>query len=145
MMSTKLSLECVRCVVDAVIEKSRVMGVAGIAVAIVDDGAHLVAFARMERAFIGAIELALNKASTAARFRVSSAQLGELSRNGGPLAGIEASLPGLVTFGGGMPLMDCTGRCIGAIGVSGGLVEQDEVIAKAGVTAFNHVTSKENT
>ncbi|KGS08686.1 MULTISPECIES: GlcG/HbpS family heme-binding protein [Burkholderia] len=137
-MSTELTLERARRVVDAGVANAAHLNAAGVAVAIavVDAGAHLVAFARMDDAFIGAIDLATRKAGTAARFRMPSASLGVLSAGDGPIRSIEHSNGGLVTFGGGLPLLDANGSCVGAVGVSGGTVDDDGAIAQACVDAF---------
>ncbi|MFI9273128.1 heme-binding protein [Kitasatospora sp. NPDC052896] len=67
--------------------------------------------------------------------RVHSAVLGEISQPGGPVHGIEHSNGGLVTFGGGLPLVDTGGHVVGAIGVPGGTADQDVQVARAGVAA----------
>lgn len=103
-------------------------------IAIVDPAGHPVHFVRMDEAWLGSIDLAFGKARTAAYFRMSSATLGTLSQPGGPIYGIEHSNGGLVTFGGGLPIIDASGAVIGAVGVSGGNVEQDEAVANAVVS-----------
>ncbi|AHI66019.1 GlcG/HbpS family heme-binding protein [Burkholderia thailandensis] len=137
-MSAELTLERAQRIVDAGAAHAARLNGAGVAVAIavVDAGAHLVAFARMDDAFIGAIDLATRKAGTAARFRMPSASLGALSAADGPIRSIEHSNGGLVTFGGGVPLVDARGRCVGAVGVSGGTVGDDVAVAQACVDAF---------
>ncbi|CAL9331765.1 hypothetical protein SUDANB176_00082 [Streptomyces sp. enrichment culture] len=105
-------------------------------IAIVDAGGHLLHFARMDDAWLGSIDLALKKARTAVLFRMPSAALGEISQPGGPVYGIEHSNDGLISFGGGLPLTDTAGRILGAVGVSGGTVDQDVHVAQACVTAL---------
>jgi uncharacterized protein GlcG (DUF336 family) len=105
-------------------------------IAVVDDGNNLAAFARMDGAWLGSINIAQNKAYTARAFDMETRQLAPLVQPGGPLFGIEASNDGrLIVFGGGIPLT-VRGRVVGAIGVSGGSVEQDQEVAEAGVAAF---------
>ncbi|MGM1061284.1 GlcG/HbpS family heme-binding protein [Saccharothrix sp. Mg75] len=116
------------------IAKSRELGVA-MNIAIVDNGGHLVQFSRMDLAWLGSIDLALKKAKTAVYFRMPSSGIGEISQPGGPVYGIEHSNAGLVTFGGGMPITDDSGEVIGAVGVSGGTVEQDCAVAESVVGA----------
>ncbi|AJY44147.1 heme-binding protein [Burkholderia humptydooensis] len=137
-MSAELTLQHAQRIVEAGVARAARRNGAGVAVAIavVDAGAHLVAFARMDGAFIGAIDLATRKAGTAARFRTPSASLGALSAADGPIRTIEHSNGGLVTFGGGLPLVGAHGRCAGAVGVSGGAVDDDVAIAQACVDAF---------
>ena len=88
-------------------------------IAVVDAGGHLKAFARMDGAWLGSIDIATTKARTARYFDLPTEALGELSQPGGPLYGIEVSNGGLITFPGGLPLKAEDGTVIGAIGVSG--------------------------
>jgi uncharacterized protein GlcG (DUF336 family) len=105
-------------------------------IAVVDEGNNLVAFARMDGAWLGSIDIAQNKAYTARAFDMETRELAPLAQPGGPLYGIEASNDGkLIVFAGGIPLKS-RGRVVGAIGVSGGSIEQDQEVAEAGVEAF---------
>jgi uncharacterized protein GlcG (DUF336 family) len=105
-------------------------------IAVVDEGGNLVAFARMDDAWLGSIDIAQNKAYTARAFDMPTKDLAPLAQPGGPLYGIEASNRGrLIVFAGGIPLVS-GGRVVGAIGVSGGSVEQDQEVAEAGVAAL---------
>lgn len=104
-------------------------------IAVVDAGANLKAFVRMDGAWLGSIDIALRKARTARYFDMNTGQIGELSQPGGPLFGIEHSNGGLITFPGGIPIRDKEGQVIGAIGVSGSTVENDHAVAEAGVAA----------
>ncbi len=112
------------------VSKARELGVAA-CIAMVDSGGHLFYFVRMDGALLGSVDLALRKARTSVLFRTESGSLGHKSQPGGALWSIENSNGGLVTFGGGVPLFDRDGLCVGAIGVSGGTVEQDEQIARS--------------
>ncbi|HEY1009189.1 MAG TPA: heme-binding protein [Daejeonella sp.] len=105
-------------------------------IAIVDAGANLIAFARQEGAWLGSIDIAIKKAKTARFFDMPSADLGKMSQPKEPLYGIEITNDGLVSFGGGFPIKDAAGNVIGAIGVSGGQVKQDEQVANAGLDAL---------
>src|SRR5687768_15793669 len=105
-------------------------------IAVVDAGGNLKAFARMDGAWLGSIDIAVTKARTARYFDLPTEALGELSQPGGPLYGIEVSNGGLITFPGGLPLTAEDGTVIGAIGVSGSTVENDRVVAEAGVAAL---------
>lgn len=102
-------------------------------IAIVDSGANLKAFHRMDAAWVGSIDIALKKAKTAVFFGMPTGQIGKLSQPGGSLFGIEHSNEGLITFPGGLPIVDSDGVLIGAIGVSGSSVENDHAVALAGV------------
>ena len=102
-------------------------------IAIVDSGANLKAFLRMDDAWVGSIDIATKKAKTAVFFGMPTGAIGKLSQPGGSLFGIEHSNDGLITFPGGLPIVDEHGVLVGAIGVSGSSVENDEAVAKAGV------------
>ncbi len=101
-------------------------------IAIVDSGANLKAFHRMDDAWVGSIDIAIKKAKTAVYFMMPTGQIGQLSQPGGSLYGIEHSNDGLITFPGGLPIVDKDGVLIGAIGVSGSSVENDHKVAEAG-------------
>ena len=101
-------------------------------IAIVDSGAHLVSFARMDDSFLGSIDVAMKKAKTSAFFKAPSGALGSQSQPGQPIYGVEQTNGGLVTFPGGLPIFNSNKELIGAIGVSGSSVTNDEKIAQAG-------------
>lgn len=105
-------------------------------IAVVDAGGNLKAFARMEGAFLGSIDISIKKAKTARLFNMPTKDLGALAQVGQPLYGIEVTNDGLVIFGGGEPIRDKAGVIIGAIGVSGSSVENDMAVAQAGATGF---------
>ena len=122
-------------VIDAAIAKALDIGVP-MNIAVVDQGSNLVAFARMDGAWLGSIDIAQNKAYTARAFDMPTKELAPLAQPGGSLYGIEASNHGrLIVFAGGIPL-GAGDRVVGAIGVSGGAVEQDQAVAEAGVAAL---------
>ena len=106
-------------------------------IAVVDAGANLKAFARMDGAWLGSIDIACRKARTARWFDMNTGQIGELSQPGGPLFGIEHSNDGLITFPGGVPIRNSEGTIIGAIGVSGSTVEDDHTVAEAGAATIS--------
>ena len=105
-------------------------------IAIVDGGANLVAFARMDGAWLGSVDISIKKAKTARFFDMNSGIIGELSQPGGSLFNIEHSNNGLISFPGGIPLKNAEGEIIGAIGVSGSSVENDHAVADAGSSAI---------
>ena len=109
-------------------------------IAIVDAGANLKAFARMDGAWLGSIDIAQRKARTARLFDMNTGAIGQLSQPGGPLYGIEHSNGGLISFPGGIPILNSSGTVIGAIGVSGSSVENDHAVAEAGVAAVKCAT-----
>lgn len=106
-------------------------------IAIVDAGGNLKEFCRMDGAFLGSIDISTKKAKTARFFNMSSAELGALAQPGKELFGIETTNGGLIIFGGGELLKNKDGVIIGAIGCSGGSVQEDTNVAKAGVEALN--------
>jgi len=105
-------------------------------IAVVDAGANLTAFVRMDGAFLGSIDISIKKAKTARFFNMPTGKLGELAQPGQPLFNIEFSNNGLITFPGGLPLKDKNGDIIGAIGVSGSSVEDDHEVASAGAAVL---------
>lgn len=105
-------------------------------IAVVDAGANLKAFIRMDDAFLGSIDIAIKKAKTARFFNMPTGDLGALAQPGQPLYHIEFSNDGLITFPGGLPLKNKEGVIIGAIGVSGSSVEDDHEVASAGAAAL---------
>jgi uncharacterized protein GlcG (DUF336 family) len=105
-------------------------------IAVVDSGANLVAFARMDGAWLGSLDISIKKAKTARYFDMNTGVIGELSQPGQPLFNIEHSNDGLITFPGGVPIKNAEGEIIGAIGVSGSSVENDHTVAEAGVSAI---------
>lgn len=131
-----LTLRTARRVVDAALLEAEAQEVA-MNIAVVDAGGNLVAHVRMDGAFFGSADIAINKAWTSAAFQMPSGDLGKICKPGGPAYGLENSNQGRVMIvGGGKPLV-WEGRIIGAIGVSGGAVEQDEAVAEAGLKSLN--------
>ena len=105
-------------------------------IAVIDAGGNLKAFARMDGAFLGSIDISLKKAKTARDFNMSSKELGDLAQPGKPLYGIEVTNGGLAIFGGGELIRDKSGTIIGAIGVSGSSVEDDMAVSQAGAAGL---------
>src|SRR6476469_11249757 len=105
-------------------------------IAVVDAGGNLVAFARMNGAWLGSVDIAIKKAWTSRAFDIETKALGKLSQPGEDFFGIHASNDGKVMiFAGGVPLKR-NGAVVGAVGVSGGSGEQDHAVAEAGAAAF---------
>ena len=105
-------------------------------IAVVDSGANLVAFARMDGAWLGSWDISIKKAKTARFFDMNSGEIGKLSQPGESLYNIEHSNGGLITFPGGILVKNTEGQIIGAIGVSGSAVENDHAVAEAGASAL---------
>ena len=136
MKSSDIDLVTARRVVDAARAKADEIGVK-MNIAVVDAGANLKAFARMDGAWLGSIDIAQKKARTARYFNMNTGDIGQLSQPGGSLFNIEVSNGGLITFPGGVPIKDSAGEIVGAIGVSGSAVEDDHAVASAGAAAAN--------
>lgn len=128
---TDITMQQARVAIDAARKKSDELG-AKMNVAVVDTGANLKAFARMDGAWLGSIDIAIKKARTARLFDMETGDIGKLSQPGGSLYNIEHSNGGLITFPGGVPIKNEAGQIIGAIGVSGSTVEDDHAVAIAG-------------
>ena len=106
-------------------------------IAVVDAGGNLVAHVRIDKAWIGSVDIAINKAWTSRAFDIAAKQLAELSQSGDQFFGIHASNRGRVMiFAGGIPIKT-NGQIVGAVGVSGGSGEQDQAVAEAAVAAFS--------
>jgi|SRR4029453_3362794 uncharacterized protein GlcG (DUF336 family) len=108
-------------------------------IAVLDAGAHLKAFARMDGALLGSIDIALGKAKTAALFGLNTETVGEFCKPGGSSPGLELTNGVLVVFAGGVPIRDQSGAVVGAVGISGGAVEQDLHVAQAAAAAAQAV------
>ena len=133
-----LTLHTARRIIDAALLEAEALQTA-MNIAVVDAGGHLVAHVRMDGAFFGSVDIAINKAWTATAFQMPSADLGALCQPGASAYGLEKSNAGRVMIvGGGHPLV-FEGHLIGAIGVSGGSVEQDEAVAEAGIRSLQAV------
>jgi uncharacterized protein GlcG (DUF336 family) len=105
-------------------------------IAVVDAGGNLVAHVRMDNAWIGSVDISINKAFTARAFDVATKDLAKLAQPGKDFYGIHVSNHGrIMIFAGGIPLKR-DAQVVGGIGVSGGSGEQDQAVAEAGAAAF---------
>ena len=104
-------------------------------ICVVDSGSNIVAFERMDGAWLGSVDIAIKKAKTANWFQMNTEDLTPLVQPGESLFNIEHSNGGLITFPGGVSIKNGEGEVIGAIGVSGSTVDNDNTVAKAGVAA----------
>jgi uncharacterized protein GlcG (DUF336 family) len=130
-----VTLSDARRVIAAAEKKAREIG-QPMNLAVVDAGGNLVSHVRMDGAWIGSIDISINKAFTARAFDLATAQLATNSQPGQQFFGIHASNHGrIMIFAGGVPLRR-NGSVIGAVGVSGGSGSQDEAVANAGAAAF---------
>jgi uncharacterized protein GlcG (DUF336 family) len=125
-----VSLDEARRVIAAGEVKAREIG-QPMNIAVVDAGCNLVAHVRMDGAWIGSIDVSINKAFSARAFDTATKTLATYAQPGGPFFGIQVSNQGRVmTFAGGIPLRRGD-QMIGAVGVSGGDAEQDQAVAEA--------------
>ncbi len=130
-----LNLDRANLVILGALDKARELNIF-VNVAVVDSGANLKAFARMDGAWLGSIDIAIKKAKTSRLFDRSTEDLGRISQPGGPIYGVEHSNDGLITFAGGMVVRNKLGTIVGAVGVSGGTIESDRIIVEAAVKAW---------
>jgi uncharacterized protein GlcG (DUF336 family) len=129
-----ITLERAQSIIAAGIAKAKEIG-QPMNIAVVDAGTNLTAFTRMDGAWLGSIDIAINKAFTARAFDITTRDLGSNSQPGNQFYGIHASNHGRVMiFAGGVPLK-ANGQVMGAVGVSGGSGEQDQAVAEAAAAA----------
>jgi uncharacterized protein GlcG (DUF336 family) len=129
-----MTMDKARLIVEAAIAKAKEIG-QPMNIAVVDAGANLTAFMRMDGAWLGSIDIAINKAFTARAFDISTLELGQNSQPGDQFFGIHVSNHARVMiFAGGVPLK-VDGQIVGAVGVSGGSGEQDQAVADAAAAA----------
>jgi uncharacterized protein GlcG (DUF336 family) len=129
-----ITLEQAQAALAAAMAKAKEIGVK-MNIAVVDAGANLKAFVRMDGAWLGSVDVSQKKAKTARFFDMPTGEIGKLSQPGGSLYNIEHSNGGLITFPGGVPIVNAQGVVIGGIGVSGNTVENDHLVASAGAAA----------
>ncbi len=130
-----IRLEDARRIIAAAEKKAEELG-QPMNIAVVDEGGNLIAFERMENAWLGSIDIAQKKAWTSRAFDITTKDLGDNSQLGDQFFGIHASNNGKVMiFAGGIPIRK-DGKVVGAIGISGGSGVQDHAVAEAGVAAF---------
>lgn len=132
----QLSLEVVKEMAAAAEAKATAMNVP-VVFAAVDAGANLMLMHRMENAFITSVDIAVNKAFTSAALKKGSHEIAPDVQPGESLYGLQLTNNcRIVPFGGGFPII-VDGQVVGAVGVSGGTVEEDMAIAQAAVEVFN--------
>jgi uncharacterized protein GlcG (DUF336 family) len=131
----KLTLDDAKIILEGAEKKAKEIAV-DMDIAVVDDGGNLLAFYRMDKAKITSIDIAINKAFTAAGARKATHEYAEIAGAGGPAFGIHVSNRGrFMIFGGGLPIF-VYGHIVGGIGCSSGSVEEDRTVAQAGIDAI---------
>jgi len=130
-----ITLKDARRIIEAAEKKATELG-QPMNIAVADAGGNIVAHVRMDKAWLGSIDISQKKAFTSRAFDISTKELAIHSQSGGQFFGIHASNNGkIMIFAGGIPLKK-NGEVVGAIGVSGGSGEQDHAVAEAGAAAF---------
>src|ERR1700743_11236 len=130
-----MTLEDARRVIAAAEKKAKEIG-QPMNIAVADEGGNLVSHVRMDGAWMGSIDISINKAFTSRAFDIATKDPATHSQSGGQFFGIHVSNHGRVMiFAGGIPLKR-DGKVVGAIGVSGGSGDQDHAVAEAGAAAF---------
>jgi uncharacterized protein GlcG (DUF336 family) len=134
--SIKLTLQGAKIILKASEAKAKEIGVP-MSIAIVDEGCNLIAFEKMDGAKITSIDIAMNKAFTAAGGRRGTHEYAEIASPGKPAFGIHVSNQGrFIIFGGGLPI-SIKGEVVGGVGCSSGTAEQDREVAQAGIAALS--------
>lgn len=121
--SIELNLQTAKKLAELAEEKAKEIKVP-IVISIVDDGGNVILIHRMENSLLASIDLSLNKAYTSVSLKMSTDKLKDLCKPGEELYGIQHTNNRFVIFGGGIPFV-YKGKVVGAIGVSGGSVEED--------------------
>lgn len=136
---TKTTLDVAKEVIAAAEEEAAAIDVP-MCIAVMDDGANLVGFHRMDGALLGSVDIAQNKAYSSVSLKLDTEAIHEASQPGESLYGIGNTNDGrIVTFGGGFPLEADDGTVVGGVGVSGGSVDEDMTVAQAGVERFEEL------
>ena len=131
-MAPKLTLRDAKLVLEGSEAKAKEIGV-DMDIAVVDDGGHLLAFVRMDKARVTSIDVAINKAFTAACARRATHEYAAVAGAGGPAFGMHVSNHGrFMIVGGGLPIF-VKGMIAGGVGCSSGSPEQDREVAQAGI------------
>ena len=130
-----VTLKEARKIIEAAEKRAKKLG-QPMNIAVVDSGGNLVAHVRMDGAWVGSVDISINKAWTARAFDISTKELSTMAQPGQDFYGIHVSNHGRVMiFAGGIPLKR-DGVVVGAVGVSGGTGDQDQEVAEAGANAF---------
>ncbi|MBV9346115.1 MAG: heme-binding protein [Gammaproteobacteria bacterium] len=132
---TSVGLRDARRIIEAGERKAEELGIP-YNLAVVDAGGNLVAHARMDGAWLGSIDISIDKAWTARAFEMSTEELGKMAAAHKPLFGIHTTNhERVVIFAGGLPIKSGD-TVVGAVGASGGTVDQDQEVVEAALEAF---------
>ncbi|MCX7985207.1 MAG: heme-binding protein [Bacteroidetes bacterium] len=127
-----LTLDIVKHVAAAAENEARANNLS-MAIAILDDGGHLLYFSRMDNVQLGSIDVALEKARTALYFKRPTKSYQDRVANGELFL---LKVPNIIPVEGGLPLI-YNNQVLGSIGISGGTPQQDGLVAQAAVKAFH--------
>ncbi len=137
-MVATISLEAAKTVSDACEQKAEDID-NPMVITVANSEGNLIVQRRMDGAWLASVDISRNKAYTAAALDMPTHELAEPSEPGNSLYGLQNTNQGrMVIFGGGYPLFE-DGEVVGAVGVSGGAVEQDMEVAEAGVTRWEEI------
>lgn len=130
-----LTLADARQIISAGERKAQELGIP-YNIAVVDAGGHLISHVRMDGAWLGSVDISIHKAFTSRAFDMATQDLAKMAQSGKPLFGINSTNhERIVIFAGGMPVKDGD-AVIGAVGASGGTVEQDQQVVEAALTGL---------
>ena len=129
--SNTISLETANQIIDKAIKEAEKRNFSIVATIVNKDGT-LVALKKMDHAVIGPVDVSIKKAKTAALFGLNTIDFGKIAQPGAPIYSIENTNGGMISFGGGITLIH-NGEVIGALGVAGASVEDDELIAQVAI------------
>ena len=131
----RLSLDDARVLLEGAEAKSREIGVP-MCVAVTDESGNLISFIRMDGGKVSSIEIAINKAWTAAAARRGTHEYNEAAVPGKPTFGIHTTNNGRFTIiGGGLPVI-INGEIVGGVGASTGSAEEDRIVAQGAIDYF---------
>lgn len=133
-----LTLETAKKLAGEVERKAKEMGLP-VVIAVSDASARPIAVHCMDGAYIASFDIALHKAYTSAGLKMSTAELSRLSAPGQPLYGIQNTNDGKIVIFGGGEVLERNGQTVGALGVSGGTLEQDTALAAYGKEMFGRI------
>jgi uncharacterized protein GlcG (DUF336 family) len=133
---TTLTLADARLLIAAGERKAQELGIP-YNIAVVDAGGGLIAHVRMDGAWLGSIDISIHKAFTSRAFDMATQDLAKMAQSGKPLFGINSTNhERIVIFAGGMPVKDGD-TVVGAVGASGGTVEQDQQVVEAALAGLS--------
>ncbi len=133
-----ISLEDAKLLASKVEAKAKEMGVNAV-VAIADDGGNLKLCECMDNSYLASRDIAINKAYTSVALKMSTKKLSTLAQPGQSLYGIQHTNGGKIVIFGGGDTLECSGKILGGLGVSGGSEEQDTALSAYGKKVFDEL------